>query len=197
MNAERDNFDGERKYVGDIMAEFKPDKFKELILYIAGKCTDDPTFGATKLNKILYFADFYMYGESGTPITGADYVKLRQGPAPRQLLTIREELTQAGDACISKAKYHGYPQDRLIPTREPNLDLFNAKEIALVDDIIQKLWGINAADISDYTHRLAGWRIAQDDSAIPYESVFLSDEGLTVDDAERGKELVEHFGWMD
>jgi hypothetical protein len=197
MNAERGNFEGEKGYLGRIMAEFKEDKFKELVLYIAGKCTDDPTFGATKLNKILYFSDFYMYGESGTPITGADYVKLPQGPAPRQLLPIREELNKVGDACISKAMYHGYPQERLIPTREANLDLFRAKEIALVDDIIHKLWGINAADISDYTHRLAGWRIAQDNSDIPYESVFLSDEGLTVDDAERGKELAERFGWMD
>jgi hypothetical protein len=158
---------------------------------------DDLTFGAVKLNKILYFADFYMYGESGTPITGANYVKLRQGPAPRQLLPAREELSRAGDACISKAMYHGYPQERLIPTREANLDLFNAKEIALVDDIIQKLWGVNAANISDYTHRLAGWRIAEDNGDIPYESVFLSDEGLTVDDAERGKELAERFGWLD
>lgn len=67
----------------------------------------------------------------------------------------------------------------------------------LVDDIIQKLWGINAANISDYTHRLAGWRIAEDNGEIPYESVFLSDEELTVDDAQRGKELAERFGWLE
>jgi hypothetical protein len=30
------------------------ERLQELILYIAEKCEEDPTFGATKLNKILY-----------------------------------------------------------------------------------------------------------------------------------------------
>lgn len=179
------------------MSEYKEDKFKELVLYIAEKCTDDPTFGATKLNKILYFADFYAYGESGVPITGATYGKLPRGPAPRQLVSVREELSNTGDICMRKITYHGYPQERMIPIREANLDLFTAKEIALIDDIIQKLWGINAANISAYTHRLAGWRIAKDGDDIPYESVFISDEGLTEDDINRAKELINHFGWLD
>lgn len=197
MDSEYGNFEREKEYLERIVPEFKEDKFKELVLYVAEKCTDDPTFGAIKLNKTLYFADFYAYGESGVPITGATYVKLPLGPAPRQLVSVREKLSNAGDICIRKVTYHGYPQERMIPVREANLDLFTAKEIALVDDIIQKLWGINAANISDYTHRLAGWRIAEDNGDIPYESVFLSDEGLTVDDATRGKELAEHFGWLD
>ena len=32
--------------------EFNDRKFRELVIYIAEKCADDPTFGATKLNKI-------------------------------------------------------------------------------------------------------------------------------------------------
>ena len=34
------------------------DKFRELILYIAQESEGDPNFGATKLNKILFFCDF-------------------------------------------------------------------------------------------------------------------------------------------
>lgn len=197
MVSKHDNFEQGEEYPGGIMPEFKEDKFKELVLYITEKCTEDPTVGATKLNKILYFADFYAYGESGVPITGATYGKLPRGPAPRQLVSVREELSKTGDIFMRKDTYHGYPQERMIPIREANLDLFTAKEIALVDDIIQKLWGINAANISNYTHRLAGWRIAEDGDDIPYESVFLSDEGLTEDDVNRAKELVNRFGWVD
>jgi len=197
MVSKYDNFEQGEEQARRIMPEFKEDKFKELVLYIAERCMEDPTFGATKLNKILYFADFYAYGESGVPITGATYMKLPRGPAPRELVSVREELSNAGDICIREAKYHGYPQERIIPIREANLDSFMAKEIALVDDIIQKLWEINAADISNYTHRLAGWRIAEDGDDIPYESVFLSDEGLTEDDISRAKELANRFGWVD
>jgi hypothetical protein len=177
-----------------MMPQFEPDKFRELVLYIAEKCMEDPTFGAVKLNKILYFADFFAYADWGAPITGATYMKARRGPAPRELLSIRDELKSNGSICIRKVPYHGYSQERIVPTREANLALFTAKEIALIDDIIQKLWGINAADISDYTHRLAGWRIAEDQDNIPYESVFLSDEALTQDDVERAKELSDRLG---
>jgi len=197
MNSEYGNFEREKGCLGRIMLEYKEDKFKELVLYVAEKCADDPTFGATKLNKILYFSDFYAYAEFGSPITGATYQKVPHGPAPRQLISAREELGNTGDICERKATYHGYPQERIIPTRGVNLDLFTAKEIALVDDVIQKLWEINAANISDYTHRLAGWRIAEDGEDIPYESVFLSDEGLTEDDINRAKELINRFGWVD
>lgn len=178
------------------MPQFNEAKFKELVIYIAQKCGDDPTFGATKLNKILYFADFYAYGESGAPVTGATYIKAPRGPVPRQMMLMRENLQQAGDACLTKAPYHGHVQERIVPIREANLDLFSPREIALVDDIIRQLWGINAANISEYTHRLAGWRIAEDGGEIPYESVFLSVEDLTEDDAGRGKELAERFGWV-
>ena len=67
--------------------EMDPDRrLAELILYIAEKCEHDPGFGAVKLNKILAFADFSSYFETGKPITGAEYMRLPQGPAPRRLL---------------------------------------------------------------------------------------------------------------
>ena len=39
------------------MAQFKLDeeKFRELVIYIAGQCETDPAFGAVKLNKLHVF----------------------------------------------------------------------------------------------------------------------------------------------
>ena len=51
-------------------AEENIQKFKELVLHISQKCADDPSFGAVKLNKILFFADFASSAHYGTPITG-------------------------------------------------------------------------------------------------------------------------------
>ena len=50
---------------------FNAEKFRELLVYVSKKCEDDPTFGAVKLNKILYYADFAAYRQGGKPITGA------------------------------------------------------------------------------------------------------------------------------
>ena len=55
---------------------FNEQKFKELVIYIAGRCESDPYFGAVKLNKLLFFSDFFAYAKLGNPITGAEYMKL-------------------------------------------------------------------------------------------------------------------------
>lgn len=75
---------------------FNEAKFRALIVYVAEQSRDDPFFGATKLNKILYYSDFRAYRELGHSITGADYQKLDEGPAPRQLLPIRRALIAEG-----------------------------------------------------------------------------------------------------
>ena len=38
----------------------------ELILYIAERCAEDPIFGAVKLNKLLWRADFLAYARDGS-----------------------------------------------------------------------------------------------------------------------------------
>lgn len=196
MGHENDNLEQQGQNREAAMGQFREDKLKELIIYVAEKCMEDPTFGATKLSKILYFADFLTCGERGVAITGATYIKLPRGPVPQELASAQDDLEKSGAIRVRKVPYYAYMQHRIIPIREAKLDLFSAEEIALVDAIIQKLWGVNAADISHYTHRLAGWRIAEDGDVIPYESVFLSDERLTEDDIRRAKELANRLGWV-
>jgi hypothetical protein len=48
--------------------EWRPGRFKDAVLYIAEQLADDPTFGSTKLNKILYFSDTAAYRKLGRPI---------------------------------------------------------------------------------------------------------------------------------
>src|SRR5215467_9574991 len=81
------------------------EKFKELILYIASHSEDDPAFGATKLNKLLFFADFITYLRLGHPITGQEYQRLENGPAPRRMLPAKAELLLDNDIAISKPMY--------------------------------------------------------------------------------------------
>jgi hypothetical protein len=79
-----------------LMIRENPKKLKELILYISQKCASDPNFGAIKLNKILYFSDFASFAHYGEPITGAEYQKLEQGPAPRRMVPVRNEMQRSG-----------------------------------------------------------------------------------------------------
>src|SRR5438067_8225208 len=75
-------------------------KLAELILYISQKCANDPTFGATKLNKILCYSDFVFYAYHHRGITNVEYQKLPNGPAPRRLIPVRDKLIKNGDLAL-------------------------------------------------------------------------------------------------
>ena len=81
---------------------FQDQKFKELILYLAKRSMDDAYFGATKLNKLLFFSDFLAYGQLGSPITGASYQRLKCGPAPREMLPMQRAMKAEGSAIVKR-----------------------------------------------------------------------------------------------
>ena len=84
----------------------------ELILYVAGKCSEDRMFGAIKLNKILWWSDFLAYAQYGRPITGVQYRRLGHGPAPRQFIPVRDALVAKQDAVVQRQRMLGrvYPR---------------------------------------------------------------------------------------
>src|SRR5438034_10969942 len=80
-------------------------RLRELILYVSQRCANDPTFGATKLNKILFYADFFSYFRFGEPIAGIEYQRLPNGPAPKQLLPVRRQMLAEGDLAMEKTRF--------------------------------------------------------------------------------------------
>ena len=82
-------------------------RLAELMLHIAHRCEDDPGFGATKLNKILWWSDFLSYARNGEPITGVEYQRLGNGPAPKRLVPIRKKMVSARHAALQERAVFG------------------------------------------------------------------------------------------
>lgn len=155
-------------------APYDEQKLAELVLYIAKKLQNDPRGGATKLNKCLYFAEFSAVRRLGHPITGAEYQRLPQGPAPRRLRPVRDGLVRNGEARLEeRTDSFGYRHHDLIPAREPRTDAFSAEELSVVDDVIAELAVMNAAQVSELSHRDAGWQLVGEGETIPYELAFV------------------------
>ena len=169
-------------------------RLAELMIYVSNKCHADPRFGATKLNKILWWSDFLSYARTGEPITGVEYQRLGNGPVPKRLPPIRGKLIGDYDAILKERPIFNKIQKRLIPLREANLNLFTANQIALVDDVISWLWEENAKSVSEQSHGKA-WEVARNKESMPYESICLSDEPITNFDVIRTSELAEKYGW--
>lgn len=174
---------------------FDESKFRELLLYVASRCEDDPHFGAIKLNKILFLADFFAYAQTGKPISGAAYEALEFGPAPQLLSPIRDDMVDKKDIVVRRRPRFGYSQHRVIPLRDPDLSMFSGAEIAIVETVIDACHDDTGRDLSELTHGLYGWRIAAHREVIPYETIFLSTIEVTKADVERVRELVAQYAW--
>ena len=178
--------------------QFNRSRFRELILYCATKSETHRFFGATKLNKCLFYADFLAYRALGSSITGAEYLALEHGPAPRQFVAVREALVSDNEIAIQ----HRPRQQRVVALREPDLGDFSGAEIAIVDEVIDALRPLDAGDVSDWSHVFLGWKAARAESEatgrqveIPYSTALVSNEPMDEFQESRGLDLAARFGW--
>jgi hypothetical protein len=178
------------------MAKIRPNdkKFRELILYIAKKCADDPDFGKTKLNKILFYSDFLAFFRTGELITGQEYMRIQHEPGPRKLKPTLERMEEKGDLKIRRERKFDLHRERVLALREPNLADFSDQHLDIVDQVIQLLWGRTNTEVSQLSHANIGWKLARHKETIPYETVFLSDRPLTAAELEYGRQLAAELG---
>ena len=176
--------------------QYSEQKLSELMLYVAAKCERQPFFGAVKLNKILFFADFCAYFNRGRPITGSPYQRNDFGPTPVRLLSVRNALEISGSAILrADVVPGGHTQKRLIPLRPADLSLFEAEEIAIVDYVIEHLRDMNGTEVSDLSHRFPGWKLAERGERIPYYTVFIPAQirQLSSKDADWARSVVRRI----
>ena len=159
-------------------------KLRELVLYICLRSEGDESFGSVKLNKELFFSDFTAYLSTGRAITGHDYQKLENGPAPRVMKPLLDDMIERGDLVLATRDYHGYSQKKPLALREPDLAEFTGKEIAIVGEILDQYRHFSARDISDLSHEFIGWQAVEEGETIPYASVLLDSRELSEQDHE-------------
>jgi Protein of unknown function (DUF4065) len=171
-----------------------PQRFREMIVYVSEKSASDPHFGAIKLNKILYHADFRAFERFGVPLTGVRYQKLKLGPAAKSLLHVRRQLESEGAIKLEILPAGNYERHRTVALRSAAMSLFAEDEILLIDEVISDLWDQNGRQVSDASHDIR-WRVVNLGDPMPYELAYLSDENVTAGDYRRTEELVAQFGW--
>jgi hypothetical protein len=156
------------------------------------RSADDPHFGSVKLNQILYFADFSAYRRLGQPITGADYYKLPEGSAPRQLPPVRDALLQDGSIRFELQQSFISPHYRILAQREPQPGVLTAEECSLIDEVIVALRGKTSREATELARQQTGWRLARDLESIPYSTTWFSSDPLTREEIEVGSAVAAY-----
>ncbi len=171
-------------------------RVRQLILYVAQRCEGAKYFGAIKLNKIIWKADFDSYAKRMIPVTGREYRRRKFGPALREMPPIYREMIQDGAIKVERRDFgDGIVEQRTIAVDKPDLRLFSDDDLTYVDRAIQHYWDKTGMETSDESHGVA-WRTRKDNDPMPYELAFLSDEPLDLDHLMRIEGLIRDKGWI-
>jgi len=148
------------------------DKFKEVLLYLLDKVGSKSNIGQAVIYKLLYFIDFNFYEKYEEQLIGATYIKNHYGPTPKEFITIIKDM-EGKDLIKVQDEYFKYPQTKYLPKRKPNLTVLkDARELKMIDEVLEKLSDMNARQISEYSHDDVPWLTTEDGEIIDYESVF-------------------------
>lgn len=146
---------------------FDREKFKSLVHYVIWKAGKRDWFGATKLNKVLWFAEARLFALRGSPITGETYIREKYGPVPKHIMPIRSELEREGSIrTVKEGKL-----TRCVANTPPDVNSFSKEELAAVDFWIDDIDKNHTAEsISEESHDYA-WNIAKMGEELPLYAI--------------------------
>lgn len=147
-------------------------KFKEVLLYILNKVGSKPNIGETVIYKLLYFIDFDFYEKYEEQLIGATYIKNHFGPTPIEFKKVIDDMIKNKEIERIESKYFEYPQTKYLPLRKADISILKGYEIETINEVLNKLSDMNAAQISDYSHNDVPWLVTEEGDKIDYESVF-------------------------
>jgi hypothetical protein len=176
-------------------------QIKELIIHIAQSCKGDGNFGATKLNKILFFADYFYYLRTGDTLTGQKYMRKQFGPVPAEIEELKAELRRKRDIAIAIEDSGMYRRERVVALRDPKLEGIDPKKIIFLQKAVEvfcrpeRSW--NASSMTQYSHDTIAWLSTKDRGEInPITYLFgtIQDQNkILKEDIERAKELEARY----
>jgi len=130
--------------------------------------TEPEKLGATKLNKILWYADLEHYRRTGRSITGLRaYRRMPRGPVPLDIDRAIALLKRDGRIVERKSKVHDYERREFIWLKDPDLSIFSPLELDLINRFIDQIRDLSAAEISEITHEDELWKELENGDTMP------------------------------
>ena len=162
-------------------------KFKTLVHYICAQSPSRSKLGATKLNKILWYAERDAYVQRGRPISGAKFVKRQYGPVPEAIVPILAELADSRAIVIRETMVFGKSKREFINLTTPDISKFEPEEISIVNSAIYAICHFHTANsISKKSHDEV-WELAEIGEEIPLYTVFSIPGEVDEDDIAWGR----------
>jgi len=148
------------------------EKFTEMVIYFSDKLSPFKT----KMNKLLFYADFLMFKQSCFSISGKRYVAIDKGPVPDKYASIYEYLVNEN---VIDVLYTEFPngntgeQFKARNDRSFNDKLFLKEEITVLEKVASFFKSTSTNDIIELSHLEEAWKKNEKNkSVISYEYAF-------------------------
>lgn len=152
--------------------DFQPETLMEMMVFFAHKAGG---VLKTKLNKLLWYADFVHYKHNTLSISGAAYCHFQYGPVPENYESFLNALC-ANDALVIDEMDLGKTKDGevmvgqwLIATREPQLIDLSLSASKVLDEVHNYFAPMGSKKISNLSHKEEGYLETKYKQLISYE----------------------------
>lgn len=130
-------------------------KFTEMVVYFTEKLQP----WKTKLNKLLFYADFEMCRQTAYSISGVKYRAIPMGPVPNNFQSIFEYLGNNDEVDIYFTTFENGTGEQFKPNknRQFSADLFSQDEIAVLEKVTERFRNTSTDKIIDISHQEKAW----------------------------------------
>jgi putative zinc finger/helix-turn-helix YgiT family protein len=114
----------------------------------------------TKLNKLLFYADFAMFKNYGCAISGVKYKAIQLGPVPDNFQSIFEYLQKQGNIHIEYYPYQdGNVGEQFLPIDHFQIDehILSDLELKTIMEVIEKFKNDSTQEIIQKSHEEKPW----------------------------------------
>lgn len=109
----------------------------------------------TKLNKLMFYADFSHYRKTGQSISGLQYRALNFGPVPDHYATIYDNVPGLDKKLIEA---HDMVSTLLTCSRDYDFEDLSDDEKESLDYVIEKLQPLTVSEVIEASHQEHGWQ---------------------------------------
>lgn len=123
----------------------------------------------TKLNKLLFYADFGHYKQTGFSISGISYKAIKMGPVPLFYNGLYEYLNHQKWVEVEEVLFnngHTGNQYYITKEQEPNLELLEDSERATLEQVYEKFKDTSTKELIDLSHEEQAWQAHQANNEI-------------------------------
>ncbi len=112
----------------------------------------------TRLNKLLFYADFLHYKRTGFSISGCNYRAIQLGPVPSHFRELFGILESQRFISIEEELFdHGGTGERFYGSSAFNEKLFSPIELAHMHELIDRFEDVRTRQLIEISHQELGW----------------------------------------